>query len=135
MPHLATKTGVLNSVLRRLYNKVRIVSQGRLRCYDQALSLVQGKNGIEIGGPSDVFEPWHKLRRYYYGFSTPLPIYDSIGSLDNCNFSMETMWGKHESEYRFSDLRPPGKVIIADGSVLSPVLDNSYHFVLSSHNL
>jgi len=123
------------SLARRLANKWRLVSQGRLRCFDLALSLVDGKSGIEIGGPTDVFRPWHAIPRYYYGFSTPLPIYDRVGSLDNCNFSSQTMWATHDHAYQFSSRKAPGKVIIAEGSALSTVADGSYDFVLSSHNL
>lgn len=108
--------------------------QGRLRCYRAALSLVEGKSGLEIGGPTDVFQGWHTPSRIY-GWRTPLPIYDRVASLDNCNFSNNTIWAKHEETYCFSPRRPPGKIIIAEGSALTSVADNSYDFVLSSHNL
>ena len=45
------------------------------------------------------------------------------------------MWATHDETYLFSFKRTPGKVIIADGSALESVADNSYDFVLSSHNL
>lgn len=45
------------------------------------------------------------------------------------------MWATHNESYRFSTNKAPGKVIIADGSDLTPVADGSYDFVLSSHNL
>lgn len=129
------KAGSLSSLAGRLTRKWQLVSQGRLRCFDLALSLVEGKSGIEIGGPTDVFQPWHAISRYYYGLSTPLPIYDRVGALDNCNFSSETMWATHEQAYQYSPRKASGKVIIAEGSALSQVADHSYDFVLSSHNL
>jgi SAM-dependent methyltransferase len=134
-PNSNREAGVLPSFSRRLRNKLRLISQGRLRCFDLALSLVEGKAGIEIGGPTDVFQPWYTISRFFYGMSTPLPIYDRLGSLDNCNFSSQTMWSTHDGAYHFSKRRPGGKNIIADGSALSPVSDQSYDFVLSSHNL
>lgn len=108
--------------------------QGRLRCFNLALSLVEGKRGLEIGGPTAVFKGWRAPSRLH-GLFAPLPIYDRVGSLDNCNFSGETIWGIHDRTYRFSPLRPPGKTIIAEGTDISPVAAGIYDFILSSHNL
>ncbi|MGA7218560.1 MAG: methyltransferase domain-containing protein [Candidatus Sulfotelmatobacter sp.] len=124
----------MKSLLHRSIAKFRLLSQGHLRCFRLALSLVEGKSGIEIGGPTDVFQSGRATLRSY-GWRTPLPIYDRIGSLDNCNFSSQTMWSTHADAYHFSRLRPPGKNIIADGSDISTVADHTYDFVLSSHNL
>jgi SAM-dependent methyltransferase len=124
----------LASVPSRSKRKLRLFFQGRLRCFKLALSLVERKSGIEIGGPTDVFQGWQTPSRTY-GFNMPLPIYDRVSSLDNCNFSNKTIWATHDQTYRFSPRRDPGKTIIADGSDLSSVVDNSYDFVLSSHNL
>ena len=122
------------SIPHRAKRKLRLFLQGHLRCFQLALSLVEGKRGIEIGGPSDVFQGWRTPSRTY-GLVKPLPIYDRVASLDNCNFSSKTIWATHDESYRFSPQRAPGKVIIADGSELFPVANSSYDFVLSSHNL
>jgi SAM-dependent methyltransferase len=119
---------------RRSKRKLRLLLQGRLPCFRAAVSLVEEKSGIEIGGPTEIFQRLHAPSRIY-GWHTPLPIYDCVASLDNCNFSSETMWATHDETYLFSFKRTPGKVIIADGSALESVADNSYDFVLSSHNL
>lgn len=95
---------------------------------------MEGRSGIEIGGPTDVFRGWHTPSRTY-GLLYPLPIYDRVASLDNCNFSTETIWATHDQTYQFSPRKSPGKTIIAEGSDLFCVSDNSYEFVLSSHNL
>jgi SAM-dependent methyltransferase len=129
------KLGHLASLSARLRRKFCLVKQGKLRCFPQALALVERKKGIEIGGPTDVFQPWHKVPRFNYGLQTPLPIYDRVGSLDNCNFSSETIWSVHQDDFHFSNRRPAGKNIIADGSAISSVDDSAYDFVLSSHNL
>jgi SAM-dependent methyltransferase len=118
----------------RSKRKFRLFSQGHLQCFKLALSLIEGKDGIEIGGPTDVFQGWQALSRTY-GLLKPLPIYDRVTSLDNCNFSSKTIWATHDQTYRFSPRRAPGRIIIADGSDLFSVADNSYDFVLSSHNL
>jgi SAM-dependent methyltransferase len=119
---------------RRLEKTLRLMLQGRLRCFNLALSLVEGKRGLEIGGPTAVFKGWRAPSRLH-GLFAPLPIYDRVGSLDNCNFSGETIWGIHDRTYRFSPLRPPGKTIIAEGTDISPVAAGIYDFILSSHNL
>ena len=118
----------------RARRKLRLLLQGRLKCFPLVLSLIGGKSGLEIGGPTDVFQGWRYPSRLY-GFIKPLPIYDRVGALDNCNFSNKTIWGTHDEAYQFSPSREPGKIIIADGSDLSPVPSAKYDFVLSSHNL
>jgi SAM-dependent methyltransferase len=128
------KIKYLESLPQRSLRKFRLLSQGRLQCFNLAVSLVEGKAGIEIGGPTDVFQGGHTTLRSY-GWSTPLPIYDRVGSLDNCNFSSETLWSTHQKAYHFSPRKAPGKNIIAEGSAISCVIDGTYDFVLSSHNL
>lgn len=64
-----------------------------------------------------------------------MPIYDSVGSLDNCDFSSETTWASHANSYVFSVRKAPGKSIFCEGSNLEGMADDTYDFVLSSHNL
>jgi SAM-dependent methyltransferase len=113
------------SLVRRAQDKVLRNLPVRLRCYRKALSLVGGKAGLEIGGPSAVFG----------GSDTPLPIYPNVGSLDNCDFSRDTTWATHQEAYTFSPGKAPGKNIFVDASDLSCIADKSYDFILSSHNL
>ena len=105
--------------------KARVQLQGRLRCYEMAASLVKGKAGIEIGGPSEVFAKTHRY----------LPIYPCIDKLDNCDFSSNTTWAQHSETFHFDARKSPGKNIFADGSDLGVVPDQSYDLLLSSHNL
>ncbi len=88
------------------------------------LPFVVGKVGLEIGGPSEVFR-----RRQ------PLELYPKVGRLDNCDFSRSTVWAEQQDSYTFDSERDPGKSIFCDGSALVSVEDNTYDFVLSSHNL
>lgn len=111
--------------LRGLINRVRIATQGRSPCYRLAVSLVEGKRGIEIGGPSEVFQGWYR----------PLCIYNKVGSLDNCDFSRSNAWSSHSDSFRFSRFKPAGRTIFCDGSNLGGVENQSYDFALSSHNL
>jgi SAM-dependent methyltransferase len=90
-----------------------------------AVELVNGQRGIEIGGPSDFFR----------SPACPLPIYEKIGSLDNCDFSRNTTWTSHSDSFVFHPRKTPGKTIFSEGSDLRMIADNSYDFVLSCHNL
>src|SRR5580704_11223036 len=111
--------------LRGAIHRARILTQGRLDCFDSIVPYVKNKRGLEIGGPSEVFRRWY----------SPLPIYDHIASLDNCDISRTTVWAAHTDAYNFSPSKAPGKTIFCDGSDLSSVVDHSYDFILSSHNL
>ena len=88
--------------------------------------FVAGKRGLEIGGPSGVFD-----RRGL------IPIYDVVGLLDNCNFASQTLWAKHSSgtTFQYSSARPAGYQYVAEGSDLLEIPDATYDFILSSHML
>jgi SAM-dependent methyltransferase len=90
-----------------------------------ALSLLENKTGLEIGGPSQLFGWRHSL----------LPVYRHIRSLDNCDISSKTTWTTHSNAFSFDPEKTPGKNIFCDGSDLGVVRDRSYDFVLSCHNL
>ncbi|WP_353073193.1 methyltransferase domain-containing protein [Tunturiibacter gelidoferens] len=113
------------SIFSRAANKARIVLQGRVSCFKLAVLLVKGKKGLEIGGPSAVFRDKY----------SPLPIYGELDSLDNCDIARSTTWGTHSDSYIFAPHKHAGKNIFCDGSDLSVVSNESYDFVLSSHNL
>lgn len=90
-----------------------------------AVSLLENKTGLEIGGPSEVF---CRSRSW-------LPVYRHIGRLDNCDFSSKTIWAGHSEQFSFDAQKVPGKNIFCDGSDLATVNDETYDFILSSHNL
>jgi SAM-dependent methyltransferase len=112
-------------ILKGIIYRSRVLNQGRLDCFNSVLPFVKDKSGLEIGGPSEVFRRW-------YG---PLPVYSQVASLDNCDISRTTVWAAHGDTYSFSRGKANGKTIFCDGSALSRVADQSYDFVLSSHNL
>jgi len=85
---------------------------------------ITGKAGIEIGGPSVVFRP-----------KNAVPLYPLAGSIDNCDFSSNTVWANHGKDFLFDPAKPPGKSFFCEGSALTPIADASYDFLLSSHNL
>lgn len=111
--------------ISRIVRGCRTLLQGQLNCFPLVREELRGKSGIEIGGPSAVFSRWYR----------PLPIYRSIGSLDNCVFSASTVWASHSDTYAYHPAKTPGKFVLCDGSDISSVANGSYDFVLSSHNL
>jgi SAM-dependent methyltransferase len=90
-------------------------------------SLLQGKIGLEIGGPSSIFTDIGAL-----------PLYALVGRLDNCNFSHQTVWegaireGRH---YAYHPKRPPGYQYVREAVGLHGIPSATYDVVLSSHNL
>jgi SAM-dependent methyltransferase len=113
------------SLVHRAKNAIRFFIRVRLRFLRAVQPFVDGKRGLEIGGPSLVFE--EGARR--------LPIYPRVESLDNCDFSRDTTWASHNESYTFSAEKPPGKNIFRDASNLSSIAGHTYDFILSSHNL
>jgi SAM-dependent methyltransferase len=92
---------------------------------DQAKQFKQ-LNGIEIGGPSDIF----KLKG-------AIPIYLYANQVDGVNFSNATIWEGSIQEgnnynYQKNDF---GYQYIAEGTNLSAISNDNYDFALSSHSL
>jgi SAM-dependent methyltransferase len=90
------------------------------------ISLIDGKRGIEIGGPT----PW--LFRYI------IPIYQSAGALDGVNFSAKTIFegdiGANAGRYPYYKHKA-GRQFISEATDLSKIRDQSYDFLISSHCL
>lgn len=87
---------------------------------------LRGMQGLEIGGPSEIFTP-----------DGPIPIYDVLGSLDNCLYSAQTIWAGSIEEgatYRYHPGKCPGNQIICEATRLI-VSDSTYDCVLVSHCL
>jgi SAM-dependent methyltransferase len=90
--------------------------------------LIFHLRGIEIGGPSVAI----------FGRCGLLPVYQTVGSLDNVNFSSKTIWegSIHEGEtFLFDASRPPGHQYIGEATKLSNIPSATYDFLLSSHML
>ena len=85
----------------------------------------ENKKGIEIGGPSAIFDK--------NGYFT---LYPFIASLDGVNFSKQTVWEGSLSENKpFYFGGSQGKQIICEGSQLKSIPDGSYDFLISCNNL
>jgi SAM-dependent methyltransferase len=93
----------------------------------EVLRTLSNQSGLEIGGPSAVFQGRGLL-----------PVYSAAKSLDNVNFSHQTAWEhdlKDDGEFKFHPARPPGKQWIRDAVALTGIANTTYHFLLSSHCL
>jgi SAM-dependent methyltransferase len=124
----SAKGFVINTPLEPVARKIHAAVKGFLfkaKCYPMVRARLTGKCGVEIGGPS-------------YVFDTNLPIYRHIQSLDNCVFAVETHWeGQRASgaTFKFDRGKRTGNNFITEGSTLEGISDATYDFVLSSHNL
>ncbi len=113
------------SLFVRVRNQVRAaLGLGRVRSFGLFARAVHGRAGLEIGGPSGVFT---RLDR--------LPLYDRVGSLDNCVSAGSTVWAEQSQDYTFSRRRAPGRCFVLETTALIAIPDRSYDFVLFSHAL
>lgn len=88
--------------------------------------LFEGKSGLEIGGPSSVFQD-----------NGTIPIYKLVKNVDGCNFSNDTLWEgqiKSGANYNFYKNKS-GYQYLSDGTNLSEIPDSIYEFVISSNCL
>lgn len=73
-----------------------------------------------------------------FGNAGELPIYRHIAGLDNCVFSVETIWEGRRADGR-SFYYQPGKDkgfnFVREATDLRDIADHTYDFVLSSHSL
>ncbi len=114
---------LLNKLIRRVKPKRQTASgQTKLR------KLLGAKNAIEIGGPSKIFSA-----------EGILPIYDVVATLDNVNYSNETVWKEHSnSDSMLRAIHESVKIdnqFIFEADDLSRITTSTYDVVLSSHVL
>jgi len=89
--------------------------------------LASGRRGFEVGGPSEIFSP-----------SGPLPVYEHLASLDNANYSDQTLWEgtiEQGQTFTFHPGKPAGRAYIAEATDLRDVPSEGYEVLLSSHTL
>jgi hypothetical protein len=98
-----------------------------LRQFPAFLEATRDMSGLEIGGPSAVFQD-----------RGIIPVYRELKALDNCTFATHTTWEGSLEEgrtFRFHVGKAPGMQFIRDGTDLKAIADDAYDLVLSSHNL
>jgi SAM-dependent methyltransferase len=105
--------------------KERQLGQERLR-FLPFRGLFKGKTGLEIGGPSSIFQD----REF-------LPVYPRAARVDGVNFATSTLWEgtiRAGDNYRYADGHV-GRQYVCEASALAGIPDGTYDFVLSSHSL
>jgi len=97
----------------------------RLRRHRELLARFAAKIGLELGGPSAIF-----------GRRGLLPVYPAAARIDNCNFSLNTVWHEQPSgapdAFRYDTQRSAGRQFVAEATALTCAAE-SYDFVLCSH--
>jgi len=110
----------------RLYKYHSLKFAPHLAGFNKIAGNFEDKKGIEIGGPSRIYQK--------DGY---LPVYPLASRVDGCNFSNNTVWENTIKAGLSYDTgsKNIGYQYIADGMDLSAIADASYDFVLSSHSL
>lgn len=109
------------------YTVVQRIFQVKAKSFPLIEKIVSNGNGIEIGGPSTIFQK-HNL----------LPIYSVANQLDNCNFNTNTIWNTNlvaGTSYTYNSTRPVGYQYIMDAANLDQIASETYSFLISSHVL
>lgn len=119
--------GAVKKVLPKpVLNRLRAYRyrQKRLKNFRAYQELLQGKSGVEIGGPSVYFQYM-------------LPIYSVMSGLDGVNFSRETIWeGSIQAGEHFEYTRGRvGRQFIAEATDLRGIDPGRYQFLISSNCL
>ncbi len=103
----------------------KILGSKPLKEFNELRTYFEGKQGLEIGGPSAIFMD-----------KSVLPIYNIVGSCDNCNFSSETVWQRNIREgleFKYHPKKPAGYQFICEASNLDRIDNERYDFVIASH--
>lgn len=115
----------MESILSFLENKYRSFFPKRIKSHKLICKIFTNKKGIEIGGPSSIL-----------GKKGFLPIYNYNLSLDNANFSNQTIWeGNLIEGNQFKIDKSTFKQLIREASNLRQIEDSTYEFLISSHNI
>lgn len=110
------------TIIRKIVYKIFRIKIPGLKNWQQ---FVENKTGLEIGGPSALFNP--------AGY---IPLYQVIDGLDGVNFSTSTVWeGQLTEGNNFRYFNRTGYQYIAEGSHLPNIPGSSYDFILSCNNL
>ena len=105
---------------------ISFVKNHRKRALIHKAYKLRNQRGIEIGGPSALFN----VKGYF-------PVYLFAERIDGVNFSNSTVWEGQLQEgqnYLYYNNKK-GYQFIAEGSDLSAIRDDQYDFLLSCHSL
>lgn len=106
-------------------NVYRAVVPYHLRYFSHCKSVFERGIGLEIGGPSSIFDSRGSI-----------PVYPVAAHIDNCNFGGSTVWEgsiREGNTFVFDQQKSPGRQYVIEASHLYGINDASYDYVLSSH--
>jgi SAM-dependent methyltransferase len=121
------RAAVRNILGPRVTDVVRRKFRPKLLSVGDYRSALRSKRGLEIGGPSSMLADTGQI-----------PVYDLLGSLDNCLYSGSTIWTgevRQGNTFFYQPGKEPGRQIICEATHLEPVKDSSYECVIASHCL
>lgn len=116
--------GLVNLIQKGFQKLGNAIIPGRINRCNFYIKEFKNKTGLEIGGPSNVF-----LKK------SAIPIYSQVKSLDNLDFSNQTIWHDKSSNLFTVNNVVLGKNFILEASNLSTIAENTYDFILSSETL
>lgn len=119
--------GLLGTAAKVTQYLAPIVLRHRASSWSLCRPMVDGRTGMEIGGPSRIFSSVGRL-----------PLYVHAERVDNCNFAGRTVWEgtlKDGDRFAYGRGRTLGTQFIRDAVDLHGIEDASYDFVCSSHTL
>lgn len=111
-------------IFKNLISKIFVQ---RVKDWSLFEEFLEGKCGLEIGGPSRIFSAQGNI-----------PVYSIVGKLDGCNFSNQTVWEGSIQEgetYQYQKGKVAGHQFVADAIDLNGISSNVYDFILSCHAL
>ncbi len=112
----------LESLFQRILTRARRLLPPR--AFRDVQDRCRGLNGIEIGGPSAVFQRWNRW-----------PLYPVVGTLDTYNFATRTLWSRQRPSAFLAQGHPSGREFIGEASVMTEIKPSTYGFLLASHVL
>ena len=109
----------LKGAVSELYSRL---TSRKLPMFGALEPLISGKRGLEIGGPSKIFEAENLIPIY------PLPVL-----LDGCNYAENTAWGRSSASYIYPHGKDEGRQYINEATDLRDMPDDAFDFLLASH--
>jgi len=116
--------GFVNLIKKGFHKLQNAIIPIRINRSDFYINQFFNKSGLEIGGPSNVFK-----------INGAIPLYSKLKSLDNLDFSSQTIWHDRNSNLFTVNNVVLGKNYILEASNLNTIENNTYDFILSSETL
>lgn len=110
----------LKERLNLYLTKIDYIISKRASCFAYLKYHLAHKNGLEIGGPSKIFQKQELI-----------PLYSILDKIDQCNFSKQNIWQKDHKQLKH--IIQKGHQYICEASNLSEIKSEKYDFILASH--